>query len=95
MKKARATTSDRSAVKIESRIPPTDAGIVPFAEAELTPDHAAFRQLLGQVADGLDSLQHHLNVFQRAVTASGRGDRARDNALKASKATAPGAEQAR
>jgi hypothetical protein len=44
--------------------------MAPSAQAELTPDHAAFRQLLGQVADGLDSLQHHLNAFQQALTAS-------------------------
>jgi hypothetical protein len=80
MKKMRGKSADRGAVQIATKAPTTKARVAPSAQAELTPDHAAFRQLLGQVADGLDSLQHHLNVFQHAVTASGR---AKDNPSKA------------
>lgn len=71
MKKARGTSADRGAVKIATKAQTSKARMASPAQAELTPDHAAFRRLLGQVAEGLDSLQHHLNAFQRALTASG------------------------
>jgi len=92
MKKMRGKTSAGRAVKIETKEQPSNDGAT-SAEAELTPDHAEIRRLLGQVADGLDSLQHHLNVFQRAVTASGHGARAK-GAPKASKVRARAVEQA-
>jgi hypothetical protein len=80
MKKTRGKPANRGAVKVATKAPLSKARMSPSAQAELTPDHAAFRQLLGQVADGLDSLQHHLNVFQHVVTVSGR-----ENPSKASK----------
>jgi hypothetical protein len=82
MKTTREKSADSGAVKIATKPPTTSARNAPLGQSELIPDHAAFRQLLGQIADGLDSLQHHLNVFQHAVTESGR---AKDNLLKASK----------
>jgi hypothetical protein len=85
MKRARGKSADRAAIKIVTKVPTSKARMAPSAQAELTPDHAAFRQLLGQVADGLDSLQHHLNVFQHAVTASGRRSGVKENPSKASK----------
>jgi hypothetical protein len=85
MKKTRGKSADRGAVKIVTKAQTSKASTGPSAQTELTPDHAAFRQLLGQVADGLDSLQHHLNEFQHAVTASGRGGRAKHNPSKGSK----------
>jgi hypothetical protein len=71
MKKSRGKLSNQEAVKIATKAQTSKSRMAPSAQAELTPDHAAFRQLLGQVADGLDSLQHHLNAFQQALTASG------------------------
>lgn len=84
MKKTWGKSANRRAVKIATNAQTSNARVAP-AQAELTPDHAAFRHLLGQVADGLDSLQHHLDVFQHAVTASARGGRAKDKTSKASK----------
>jgi hypothetical protein len=82
MKNTRGKSADKGAVKISTKSQASKARMTPSAQADLTPDHAAFRQLLGQVADGLDSLQHHLTVFQHAVTASGR---VMDKPSKASK----------
>jgi hypothetical protein len=81
MRKVRGKLVDRGAVKIAPKAQTSNARKALSTPAELTPDHAAFRQLLGEVADGLDSLQHHLNVFQHAVAASGR---AKENPSKAS-----------
>jgi hypothetical protein len=94
-KNARGERSNRRTVKIESKVQPFAAATAGSAEENLTPDHVALKQLMGQVADGLDSLQHHLNVFQRTVTASGRNGRAKDNVSKASKQRARAIEQAR
>jgi hypothetical protein len=80
MKKSRGKSANGGAVKIATKVPTSKARMVASTQAELAPDHAAFQQLLGQVADGLDSLQHHLNVFQHVVTTSGR-----ENPSKASK----------
>jgi len=81
----RGKSADRGAVKIATKVQTPKTSTGPSPQAELTPDHAALRQLLSQVADGLDSLQHHLNEFQHAVTAIGRGARAKDNPSEASK----------
>jgi hypothetical protein len=80
MKKTKGKSAKRGAVKLATNVPTSKARMAASTQAELTPDHAAFQQLLGQVADGLDSLQHHLNVFQHVVTTSGR-----ENPSKASK----------
>ena len=71
MKEATGKSDDREAVKIATKPQTSKSRMAPSVQAELTPDHAAFRQLLGQVAEGLDSLQHHLNALQHALTASG------------------------
>lgn len=84
MRKTRGKSANRGAVKIATKAQTSKARLAPSTQAELTPDHAAFRQLLGEVADGLDSLQHHLNVFHHAVTASDRDGRAKENPSKAS-----------
>jgi hypothetical protein len=85
MKKTRGNSADKGAVKIAMKAQTSRASTGPSAQGELTSGHAAFRQLLGQVADGIDSLQHHLNEFQHAVTATGRGGSTKDNSSKASK----------
>jgi hypothetical protein len=82
MKKTRGKSASKGAVKIATKASTSQARMTRSAQAELTPDHAAFRELLGQVADGLDSLQHHLNVFQHAVT---EGGRVKENPSEASK----------
>lgn len=94
-KNARGERSNRKTVKIESKVQPFAAATAGSADRNLTPDHVALRQLMSQVADGLDSLQHHLNVFQRTVTAGRRSGRAKDNASRASKQRARTVEQAR